>query len=272
MIRATREGAAARTASGGATHPSRRRRPLASHHLRRSRSPDERRARPSPYARGSTTSAAAADRCRVLSTEKVRDEADDRSLDRRRSPMRALPGTHSRRSSCRWRARRARRSSPPSALRSYGHNRCEMREGLAREFPEAVRAAAWTRGRIARPLELRGEQVLWATISAIGVGFLVSTVAQALAGLTVDLLQLLKNPLPLFTFAPLVTIVGISAAVAVALRVGGPVAFALYLGYIALGLALGIPGLMTFCERSGGRLGFPDLSQCTLTGYLASLW
>jgi hypothetical protein len=147
-----------------------------------------------------------------------------------------------------------------------------MREGLAREFPEAVRAAAWTRGRIATPVELRGEQVLWATISAIGVGFLVSTVAQALAGLTVDLLQLLKNPLPLFTFAPLVTIVGISAAVAVALRVGGPVAFALYLGYIALGLALGIPGLMTFCERSGGRLGFPDLSQCTMTGYLASLW
>jgi hypothetical protein len=147
-----------------------------------------------------------------------------------------------------------------------------MREGLAREFPEAVRAAAWTRGRVTRRLELRGESVLWATVSAIGVGFLVSTLAQALAGLTVDVLQLLKNPLPLFTFAPLVTIVGISAAVAVALRIGGPVAFALYLGYIALGLALGIPGLMTFCERSGGRLGFPDLNQCTMTGYLAGLW
>jgi hypothetical protein len=147
-----------------------------------------------------------------------------------------------------------------------------MREGLAREFPEAVRAAAWTRGRVTRRLELRGESVLWATISAIGVGFLVSTVAQALAGLTVDVLQLLKNPLPLFTFGPLVTIVGISASVAVALRIGGPVAFALYLGYIALGLALGIPGLMTFCERSGDRLGFPDLPQCTVTGYLAGLW
>jgi hypothetical protein len=147
-----------------------------------------------------------------------------------------------------------------------------MREGLAREFPEAVRAATWTRGRIARRLELRDEPVLWVTISAIGAAFLVSAVAQGLAGLTVDALQAFKSPMPLFTLAPLVTIAGISAAAAVALRVGGPIAFALYVAYLALGLALGVPDVMTFCERSGGRLGFPDLGRCTVMGYVTSLW
>jgi hypothetical protein len=122
-----------------------------------------------------------------------------------------------------------------------------MREGLAREFPEAARAAARTRGRIGRGLELRGEPVVWATISAIGAGFLVAAVAQALVGLTSDAFQALRSAMP-FTLAPLVTIAGISAAAAVALRVGGPIAFTLYVGYIALGLALGILGVMTFCE------------------------
>ena len=145
-----------------------------------------------------------------------------------------------------------------------------MREGLAREFPEAVRAAAWTRGRVARRLSLRDEPVVWATISAIGAGFLVSAVAQALAGLAIDALHALKNPMQLFTLAPIVTIAGISAAAAVALRLGAPIAFALYLGYLSLGLALGIPGVITFCERSGGQL--PELSQCTVPGYLAALW
>jgi hypothetical protein len=146
-----------------------------------------------------------------------------------------------------------------------------MREGLAREFPEAARAAARTRGRIGRGLELRGEPVVWATISAIGAGFLVAAVAQALVGLTSDAFQALRSAMP-FTLAPLVTIAGISAAAAVALRVGGPIAFTLYVGYIALGLALGILGVMTFCERAGGQLGFPDLGRCTVMGYVASLW
>lgn len=147
-----------------------------------------------------------------------------------------------------------------------------MREGLAREFPEAVRAAAWTRGRIARRLEMRGEPVVWATISAIGAALLVSVVAQALAGLAVDAFQALRSPMP-FTLGPLVTIAGISVAAAVALRVGGPIAFALYVGYIALGIALGIPGVMTFCERSGGDVeNLLGANRCTAVGFLTSLW
>ena len=58
-----------------------------------------------------------------------------------------------------------------------------MREGLAREFPDAVRAAAWTRGRVGgRRPALWTEPVLWATISGIGAGFLVGAVTQALVG------------------------------------------------------------------------------------------
>jgi hypothetical protein len=149
-----------------------------------------------------------------------------------------------------------------------------MREGLAREFPDAVRAAAWTRSRAGgRRPALWTEPVLWATISAIGAGFLVSFVAQALVGLASEALQALRGPAP-FTLFPMVRIAATAAASAVALRVGGIAALALYLAYIALDAALHIPGVVTFCERSGGA-GFVVLAgpnQCTPAGFLISFW
>ncbi|HJW49655.1 MAG TPA: hypothetical protein VJ726_09580, partial [Candidatus Limnocylindria bacterium] len=149
-----------------------------------------------------------------------------------------------------------------------------MREGLAREFPDAVRAAAWTRGRVGgRRPALWTEPVLWATISGIGAGFLVSFFAQALVGLASEALQALRGPAP-FTLFPMVRIAATAAAAAVALRVGGIAALALYLAYIALEAALRIPGVMTFCERSGGA-GFVVLAgpnQCTPVGFLISFW
>jgi len=149
-----------------------------------------------------------------------------------------------------------------------------MREGLAREFPDAVRAAAWTRRRAGgRRPALWHEPVLWAAISGIGAGVLVSFVAQALVGLAGEALQALRGPMP-FTLFPLVTIAGTAAASAVALRVGGIPALALYLAYTALEAALRIPGVVTFCERSGGG-GFPVLlgpNQCTPAGFLISFW
>jgi hypothetical protein len=148
-----------------------------------------------------------------------------------------------------------------------------MREGLAREFPEAVRAAAWTRGRAGgRRPALWTEPAIWATISGIGAGFLVDAVTQALIGLTSEAFQALRAPLP--ALFPLVTIAGTAAATAVTIRAGGLAAIALYVAYIALGVALGIPGVMTFCERSGG-FGFPQLlgtNQCTVLGFAVSLW
>jgi len=148
-----------------------------------------------------------------------------------------------------------------------------MREGLASEFPAAARAAAWTRGRAGgRRPALRTEPILWATISGIGAGFLLGALAQALVALASEALQALRGPMP--TLFPLVIIAGNAAAAAVALSVGGLRALALYLAYVAFGLALGIPGVMLFCERSGGT-GFTPLlgpSQCTVPGFVVSLW
>jgi hypothetical protein len=148
-----------------------------------------------------------------------------------------------------------------------------MREGLAREFPEATRAAAWTRGRVGgRRPALWTEPVLWATISGIGAGFLVGAVTQALVGLTGEAFEALRAPLP--ALFPLITIAATAAATAVTTRAGGIAALAFYVAYIALGVALAIPGVATFCERSGGS-GFPLLlgtSRCTALGFVVSLW
>jgi hypothetical protein len=112
---------------------------------------------------------------------------------------------------------------------------------------------------------------MWATISGIGAGFLVAAVMQAIVGLTNEAIQSLRAPMP-FPLFPAVTIAGTAAAVAVALAVGGRIALALDLAYVALGVALRIPGTITFCQRSADQLGFPDLDRCTAIGFLASLW
>ena len=102
-----------------------------------------------------------------------------------------------------------------------------MREGLAREFPEATRAAAWTRGRVGgRRPALWTEPVLWATISGIGAGFLVGAVTQARRSVSsVEAIEALRAPLP--ALFPLVTIAATAAATAVATRAGGIAALAL---------------------------------------------
>jgi hypothetical protein len=143
-----------------------------------------------------------------------------------------------------------------------------MRDGLAREFPEAGRAVAWTRARIGPWTE----PVAWAAISGIGAGFLAGDFAQVLVGLASQALQSPRNPVS-FNLFPLVPITVGAAATAVALGAGGLRALALVLAYIALGIALRIPGLMTFCERSGGTFGnLQGADQCTALGFVASLW
>jgi hypothetical protein len=146
-----------------------------------------------------------------------------------------------------------------------------MRDGLAREFPEAIRAAAWTRARVADRLAVWSEPVLWATISGIGAGFLVASVAQAIVGLASEMIQALRAPTPLPLF-PAVTIAGSAAAAAVALGAGGVGALMLSLAYAVVGIALRIPGVGFACDRSGGTIPFPGPDQCTALGFLASLW
>jgi hypothetical protein len=147
-----------------------------------------------------------------------------------------------------------------------------MREGLAREFPDAGRASAWARAFVGgrRPV-LSSEPVIWATISGIGAGLLTGFIAQALVSLTSQVVQALRAPMP-FELFHAVTISGTAAAAAVALSAGGPLAFALVAAYVALGVALRIPGVMFACERSGGVLPFPGPDLCTALGYVASLW
>ena len=142
-----------------------------------------------------------------------------------------------------------------------------MRDGLAREFPEAGRAVAWTRARIGPWTE----PVVWAAISGIGAGFVVSHVSQAVVGLVNQAFLAARSELP-FALFPLATITGSAALAVVALGAGGAAALAIALGYIALGIALRIPGLMTFCERSGAAQNVLVSDQCTAFGFLASLW
>jgi hypothetical protein len=147
-----------------------------------------------------------------------------------------------------------------------------MREGLAREFPEAVRGIDWLRGRAGeRRPPLWNEPVVWAGISGIGAGLLVAAVVQAVVGLTNEALQALRAPLP-FPLFPAITIAGSAAAAAVALCAGGTIALAIDLAYVALGIALTLPNVLTFCERSAGVFPGADPGQCTTFGFLASLW
>ena len=146
-----------------------------------------------------------------------------------------------------------------------------MRDGLAREFPEAVRAAAWTRARVADRVAVWSEPVVWATISGIGAGFLAASVAQAIVGLASEVIQALRAPTP-FPLFPAVTIAGSAAASAVALGAGGLGALMLSLGYAVVGIALRIPSVGFACDRSGGTIPFPGPDQCTALGFLASLW
>jgi hypothetical protein len=113
---------------------------------------------------------------------------------------------------------------------------------------------------------------MWAAVSGIGAGFVVSNVSQAVVGLVNQALLAARSELP-FALFPVATIAGSAALAVVALGAGGAAALAISLAYIALGIALEIPGLMTFCERSG--LPFGDMqsaAQCTALGFLASQW
>ena len=147
-----------------------------------------------------------------------------------------------------------------------------MREGLAREFPAAVRGLDWLRGRAGeRRAPLWNEPAVWAAISGVGAGFLVSSVVQTPVGLTNEGAQALRLPLPFMLF-PLVTLAGSAATAAVALAAGGPIALALDLAYVALGVALRIPGTMTFCERFSPQLSYADVERCAPLSFLASQW
>jgi hypothetical protein len=148
-----------------------------------------------------------------------------------------------------------------------------MREDLAREFPQVARAASvtWARVRARRPV-LWSEAVLWATLSGIGAGFLASDVAEFLAAVAVHILNPLMAGLGFATLLPVVAIAGTAVGAAVSLGVGGPIALALYVAYLGLGVMARLQGLAVFCERAGGGLGPSEPSMCTATDFALPLW
>ena len=125
----------------------------------------------------------------------------------------------------------------------------------------------WTRTSM-----FKREPILWATVSAIGAGFLVTTFAQVLVRLGFFVFDAFGGTASPFTLAWLPALLGTTAAVAVALRAGGTLSVALYLAYIAIDVALHIPGAVTFCERSGAGVNPLAGNTCTPLGFLASYW
>jgi len=124
-----------------------------------------------------------------------------------------------------------------------------LREGLAAEFPSAMRAIdKLTRTRFAR---VSRESALWAAISGFGAGWAVGTIGQALA--TAVRLTGLRDPAAWLSGA--VTILGYAVAIAIAVRAGGRRGllwyFAILAVQIAVQLGTALPGYLLFCERSG---------------------
>jgi hypothetical protein len=142
-----------------------------------------------------------------------------------------------------------------------------MREGLAREFPEAGRALSWTTARLPARL-IRREGVWWAAVSAVGAGFLVSVGAQVLVTLSFFLVEAFRVPTAV-TLAWLPVLMGTSVSTAVALRAGGALALALYLVYLGLEFVLQILGAVTFCERVGPGSSF---ATCMPFGFVTARW
>jgi hypothetical protein len=142
-----------------------------------------------------------------------------------------------------------------------------MREGLAREFPEAGRALARTTARLPAQL-FRREHVVWAAVSAVGAGFLASVTAQVLVTLGFFAVEAFRIPTTV-TLAWLPVLLGTAVSSAVALRAGGALGLALYLGYLGVEFVLQILGAVTFCERAGPGNSF---ATCMPFGFVTTRW
>lgn len=142
-----------------------------------------------------------------------------------------------------------------------------MREGLAREFPEAGRALSWTAAHLPAQL-FRREGVVWAAVCAVGAGFLVSVSVQVLVTLGFFVVEAFRVPTAV-TLAWLPVLLGTAVSAAVALRAGGALALALYLAYLGVEFVLQILGAVRFCERAGPGNSF---ATCMPFGFVTTQW
>ena len=147
-----------------------------------------------------------------------------------------------------------------------------MIEGLRAEFPGVARSIERL-----RPPTLGKEPFVWAFVSAVGGAFLTS----ALLGLVVGglLFPALFPPTrehPAWLDPGAIARLGaLFVAGTVAFRAGGPATLLAYVVYELLLFAAGIPGRLTFCERSGGPippLSFDAVSPCDQLAVFAAQW
>jgi hypothetical protein len=143
-----------------------------------------------------------------------------------------------------------------------------LREGLAAEFPFAKRAIDELVV-AARSLHVSREAPLWAAVSGFGASWAVD----AAGGIVVVALRVAGLRDAAAWLSGGVAIIGYALAVAVATRAGGRAGLGWYLVIVAvrtgLQIATTLPGILTFCERSGGTCSPLPLQYATPYIHLA---
>ncbi|HEY8861933.1 MAG TPA: hypothetical protein VIN37_07585 [Candidatus Limnocylindria bacterium] len=141
-----------------------------------------------------------------------------------------------------------------------------LREGLAAEFPFAKRAIGEFIA-TARSLHVPREAPLWAAMSGFGASWAVG----AAGGIVAVALRVAGFHDAAAWLSGGLAIIGYALAVAVATRAGGRTGLAWYVVILAvrtgLQIATALPGILTFCERSGGNCS--PLQYATPYAYLA---
>src|SRR5206468_9396582 len=108
-------------------------------------------------------------------------------------------------------------------------------------------------------LRVGREPLFWAVLCAIGAGFIVGGILTILLSAASPILFPPTEPHP--SWLSVATIAGTVSAIAVgavAVRIGGPTAVLLYVGYVLFGLIVQLPGRQFTCARNPAGPGSCD--------------
>jgi hypothetical protein len=127
-------------------------------------------------------------------------------------------------------------------------------DSLRAEFPSVARVVAGLRFPA-----VAQEPAGWALLSSLGASLLVAGVLRLVLFITPSSFQIPTFQLPLgATWNSIITLVSHLVGGAVLVRAGGRGALWWYVGLVALQVAVSLPGIQLFCDRSGGQLGGQD--------------
>jgi hypothetical protein len=119
--------------------------------------------------------------------------------------------------------------------------------------------------RLPRPAVSRAP-LAWAVLAGAGTGLFVDAALRIPLGLILQLLAA-GAASPVRALYQIVTVIGVAAAVAVAWRSGGGNAAGAYVGILATGKLVSVPGIVRFCG-----IVTPQPDTCSPLRYLLSLW